>query len=627
MASNNSKDIKYLNKDFTSFKAELIEYAKSYYPTVYNDFSQASPGSMFIEMAAYVGDVLSFYLDNQLQETYLQYAKQKNNLYTMAYMLGYRPKVTSAATVLLDVYQQVPAVTVGLDVLPDFSYAMTIEQGMQVRSRIDNSVFFFVPQKVNFAQSSSMDPTTVEVYTIDGSNNPTSYLLKKQVRAISGQVKTQTFSFGAAQRFATVNIADNSIISILDAKDTSGDTWYEVPYLAQDYILKPVANTAASYPSLYQYQNQVPYIIQPTSVPKRFVSRFRTDGTLEIEFGAGINYAASTMLSSSLFLPNPNSVSVGLTAGGLSTLSSSFDPTNFVTTETYGIAPKGTSITFSYLVGGGASSNVLTGQLTEISSFTVTGNTTYQNTIVVNNPEPAIGGGDGDTVDQLRLNIANEFPTQLRAVTQQDYLARVVSMPSQFGKVSKAFITKDDATFAPNMQTNGNINQNDQVLVSLYVLGLNSSGQLDYPSPALLGNIQTYLKEYRMLTDAVNIKPAYIINIGCNFDVIIRPNYTSQDVIARCLIELRDYFNTDKWQINQPIILGDIYSLLDQVDGVQTVKKVEIVNKSGEVDGYSKYSYDISGGTLNGVIYPSLDPSIFEVKYPNTDIQGRVVTL
>jgi len=424
----NQIDIKYLNKDFSSFKADLIDYAKSYYPTVYNDFTQASPGSMFIEMASYVGDVLSFYLDNQIQETFLQYAKQKNNLYSLAYMLGYRPKVTSAAIVNLDVYQQVPAVSIGMDTMPDFGYAMTIEQGMQVKSNVNSSVLFYAPQKIDFAVSSSVDPTTVEVYTVDGFNTPTSYLLKKTVQAISGQVRTQEFTFGSAQRFTTVSINDNSIITILNAKDSNGETWYEVPYLAQDYILQPVENTAANYPSLYQYQNQVPFMIQKVQVPKRYVSRFRTDGTLEIEFGAGINSVADTAV-----IPNPNSVSVGLTGGGLSQLSSSFDPTNFVTTQTYGLAPKNTTITYQYLVGGGASSNVLSNQLTEIVSYTVSGNTTYQNTIVVNNTDPAAGGGDGDSVEELRINIASEFPTQLRAVTQEDYLARSLSMPSQYG--------------------------------------------------------------------------------------------------------------------------------------------------------------------------------------------------
>jgi hypothetical protein len=615
----NQVDIKYLNKDFSSFKTDLIEYARAYYPTVYNDFTQPSPGSMFIEMASYVGDVLSFYLDNQLQETFLQYAKQKNNLYTLAYMLGYRPKVTSAAIVNLDVYQQVPSITSGLNTSPDFSYAMTIAQGMQIKSNIDNSVLFYAPQKVDFTTSSSYDPTTIEVYTVNGSNVPTSYLFKKTVQAISGQVKTAAFTFAAPQRFTTVNIQDSSIVTILEAKDSSGNTWYEVPYLAQDYILKPVQNTAANYPSLYQFQNQVPYMIQKMQVPRRFVSRFRTDGSLEIEFGSGINSAADNAI-----LPNPNNVSVGLTGGGLSTLSSSFDPTNFVTTQTYGLSPKNTTINFQYLVGGGASANVLSNQLTQLVSYTVSGNTTYQNTIVVNNPDPASGGGDGDSVEELRFNITNEFPTQLRAVTQEDYLARAVSMPAQYGKISKVYVTKDDATFNNYAS---DISQKDQVLVSMYVLGLNSSNQLADPSPALLQNLQTYLSEYRMMTDAVNLKPAYIINIGCNFDIVIRPNYTSQDVVARCILSLQSFFNVSNWQINQPILLGDIYSLLDTIEGVQTVKDIRIVNKTGIADGYSRYSYDIQAGLLNGVIYPSLDPSIFELKYPNTDIQGRVVTI
>lgn len=620
--ANSQTDIKYLNKDFNSFKSDLIEYARSYYPTTYNDFNQASPGTMFIDMAAYVGDVLSFYLDNQLQETFLQYAKQKNNLYAMAYMLGYRPKVTSAATVILDVYQQVSYVTVASVRYPDFSYAFTIEKGMQVKSGIDNSITFYVPEKVDFTVSSSYDPTEVEVYTVDGNNKPTSYLLKKSVRAISGEVKTAQFNFGAAQRFSTVSINDSSIITVLSAVDSDGNTWYEVPYLAQDFILTPVRNTATEYPSLHQYENQVPYVMEKVNVPRRFVTRFRTDENMEIEFGSGINSA-----SAAYYIPNPNSVSVGLTGGGLSTLSSSFDPTNFVTTETYGLAPKNTIITFQYLVGGGANSNVLSNQLNLIASRTISGNTANQNTLVVNNPDPAKGGADGDSVDVIQLNSLNEFPTQLRAVTQQDYMARVSSMPAQYGKISKVYVTRDSFTFNGNMDGTQNINQYDQFLVSLYVLGYNNQNQLDAPSPALLANIQTYLREYRMLTDAVNIKPAYVINIGCNFDIITRPNYTSQDVIARCLIALKDFFMIDKWQINEPIILGDVYTILDQVEGVQTVKKVEIVNKYGETDGYSKYSYDIQAGTLNGVIYPSLDPSIFEVKYPDTDIQGRVVTL
>jgi hypothetical protein len=611
---NSNIDIKYLNKNFTSFKSDLIDYAKSYYPTTYTDFNQASPGSMFIEMAAYVGDVLSFYLDNQLQETFLQYAKQKNNLYTLAYMLGYRPKVTSAAIVNLEVYQQVPSILSASQYLPDFSYAFCVEQGMQVKSNVDSSIYFYCPQKVDFRVSSSLDPTEVSVYTVSGMNNPNSFLLKKNTQAISGQIKTQTFTFGNAERFQTITLQDSNLINIINAVDSNGNTWYEVPYLAQDYILNPVANTAI------QDANQVPYMIQKIQTNRRFVSRFKSNETLEIEFGAGVNSAADTAV-----IPNPNSVSVGNANGGLSFLSSSFDPTNFVTTQTYGLAPKNVSITFTYLVGGGATSNVLQGELTSVVSKTISGaNTTFSNTLVSNNTEPASGGGDGDSIDDLRLNTQLQFSSQLRAVTQEDYLARTLCMPSRFGKVAKAYVTKDDATFKNYLEKNST--DKDPLSISLYVLGLNSNGTLEVPSPSLMKNIQSYIFEYRMMTDSVNIKPAYIVNIGCNFDVICRPNYNGQDVIARSLIALQDYFNIGNWQINQPIILGDVYSLLDQVEGIQTVKKVEIVNKSGEVDGYSKYSYDISAATLNNVIYPSLDPSIFEVKYPTSDIQGRVVS-
>ena len=616
----NQIDVKYLNKDFTSLKSDLIEYAKSYYPTAYNDFTQPSPGSMFIEMASYVGDVLSFYLDNQLQETFLQYAKQKNNLYTLAYMMGYRPKVTSAAITDLDVYMQVPAVTVSGSQQPDWSYALNIAAGMQVKSNVDNSVVFYCPNKVDFTTSSSLDPTNVSVYTINGSNVPQSYLLQKSAQAISGQLKTQTFTFGSAQRFATINLQDTNIISIVSITDSNGYTWYEVPYLAQDYILNPVQNTAANYPTLYQDANQVPYMIQKLQVPRRFVTRFKSDNTLQIEFGSGVNAQADSAI-----VPNPNNVSIGNT-NGLTLLNTAYDPTNFVTTQTYGLAPQNVTLTVTYLAGGGASANAMSNQLTipiATSVSNLANKLTYQNTIATNNANPAVGGGDGDTVEQLRLNIAAEYPSQLRAVTQEDYLARTLSMPSKFGQVSKVYVTRDSATFNSYMRDDQA--NRDTLLISLYILALDSNGNLATPSNALLQNVQSWLSEYRMLTDAVNIKQGYIINIGCNFDVVIRPNFNGQDVIARCLLALQDYFNIDNWQINQPIILSEIYSILDQVNGVQTVKKVDIVNKTGVANGYSQYGYDISAATLNNTVYPSLDPSIFEVKYPTSDIQGRVV--
>lgn len=620
-----NKDIRYLNKDFATFKEALIEYAKAYYPTSYNDFSTSSPGTMFIDMAAYVGDVLAFYLDNQTQETFLEYAKQPSNLYNLAYMLGYRPKVTSAAIVNLDVYQQLPAS--GSSYAPDFNYAMTIEQGMQVRSNVNNNIFFYVPNQVNFNLSSSVNPTEISVYTTVG-GNPSTYLLKKTTQAISGQVKTTTLTFGAAERFPIRTIQDTDIIEIISVTDGNGNKWYEVPYLAQNYILKPVQNTALAYPQLYQEANEVPYILEKELVPRRFVTRFKENSTLELEFGAGVS-----AVSASGYLPNPNNVGIG-TVNGITLLNTAFDPTNFVTNDSYGLAPQNVTLTVTYLVGGGAISNVQVNQLTNVVTSTAVFENTPTNptleaaalaSLATNNAERAIGGGDGDSPEQLRLNTLNQFPSQMRAVTQQDYLGIVLGMPAKFGQVAKAYVTKDEATFFQYV-----VNQpgeRDPLATSIYLLGYNTLGQFEVPGPALLKNIQTYLREYRMLTDTIRLKPAYIINIKVNFDIIIRPNYSARETVGLCLTLLKDFFNRENWQINQPIILSTIYTLLDQVAGVQTVNKVAITNLSGTDTGYSQYSYDIAGATLNGVIYPSLDPSIFEVKYPDIDIQGRVVTM
>lgn len=619
-----NKNITYLNKDFSTFRAALIEYAKAYYPTSYNDFSTSSPGTMFIEMASYVGDVLSFYLDNQVQENFLEYAKQTNNLYTLAYMMGYRPKVTSAAIVTLDVYQQIPASGSNYD--PDFNYAMIIEEGMQVRSNINNSNFFYCPNRINFNLSSSIDTTDISVYTTDGSGNPNTYLLKKTTQAISGQVKTTTLTFGAAERFPIRTIQDTNIIEILNVNDQStGFRWYEVPYLAQDFILNPVTNTALNYPQLYQEANEVPYIIERLPVPRRFVSRFTTNSVLELEFGAGIQSASGS-------IPNPFNVGIG-TVNGIDLLNTAFDPTNFVANDSYGLAPSNTTLVVSYLAGGGAGANVNTNELTQIVSSNITfPNPTdpttealIRTTLASNNSVQAVGGGDGDSADAIRLNTLAKFPSQMRAVTQQDYLGTVLGMPSKFGQVAKAYVTKDSAIFSQYERNEPG--ERDPLATSIYLLSYDTDGAFSTPGTALYKNIQTYLEDYRMLTDTVYLKPAYIINIQVNFDVVVRPNYTSREVIAGCLTALKAYFSREAWQINQPIILSEIYTLLDQIAGVQTVQKVSINNIAGTNSGYSQYSYDIPGATLNGVIYPSLDPSIFEVKYPDVDIQGRVVTM
>jgi hypothetical protein len=615
------RNISYINKDFTELRASLVDYARTYFPTTYNDFSPASPGMMFMEMAAYVGDVLAFYLDNQLQETYLQYARQTNNLYELAYMFGYKPNVTQVATTFVNFYQQVPAIQSGSIYVPDFSYALYIEPNSTVTQNTTNKVPFLIQDPIDFSVSSSGDPTEVTVYEISGVI-PTKFLLKKTRKAISSTIETAEFQFGAPVQYSTVEINAEKIVGILDITDkNTGDTWYEVDYLGQEMVYNSIKNTNTNDPNLSQYSGDTPYILKLDKIQRRFVTRFLDSGSLQIQFGAGTANDTDEEI-----IPNPNNVGIGLPFEQ-DKLTTAYSPENFLFTKTYGIAPSNTTLVVRYLTGGGAVSNVpansltvFTGTATFLNSnlFSGTANTIF-NTLGVTNPIAADGGGDGDSIEEIRQNSSANFASQLRNVTQDDYLVRALSMPANYGVISKAYIepTKAQSISAGESQS----------VLDLYVLSYNVNNQLTTASTALKQNLTTYLSQYRMVNDSVNIKDAFIINIGVNFSIIILPNYNSNEVLSKCIVALKDYFAINKWAINQPIILRNIYILLDAIEGVQTVQDITINNLVGENLGYSKYAYSIPGATAANVIYPSLDPSIFEVKYPNQDIQGRVVNL
>jgi hypothetical protein len=289
------------------------------------------------------------------------------------------------------------------------------------------------------------------------------------------------------------------------------------------------------------------------------------------------------------------------------------------------------SLTVKYLTGGGIQSNVPANDLTTIDAS----NITFKNpsgplsasvlaSIQSSNPFPSSGGRNGDTAEEIRQNALYAYSTQLRAVTKDDYIVRALSMPSDYGTVAKAYISQD--LYKNPQQTVAVIPQNNPLALDLYVLSYNSNKQLTTPAASLKNNLVTYINQYRMVTDAINIKDAYYINIGINFDIVVLSGYSNKDVLTNCITVLKDHFNIDKWQINQPIILSDITSKLLQVRGVQSVVRLGIINKQDPSGvNYSPYGYDISGATRQGNIYPSMDPAIFEVRYPNTDIQGRVV--
>ena len=607
------RDIKYINREFSDFRGQLIEYAKNYFPDSYNDFSPTSPGMMFIEMASYVGDVLSFYQDTQLQETFLQHAKNPGNLYNLAYMMGYRPKVTSAAEVELDISLTILSNGAGAPQYPTDGQAI-VEANTVFKASSGNGTQFVLQKPVDFNFSSSYDPTIVSITSFNGSGDPEEFTLTKKAKAFSAEIVTLTQTFDKVEKFATVTIDDTDIIGILDVTDDSTNRWYEVPFLGQDTIFAESANTESD-------KGLVPTSLSLIKTPRRFVSRFNSSGQLILQFGSGI-----TGDDDSNITPNPTNVGMG-TAQGVSKIDIAYDPTNFLFTQAYGLAPSaGTTLTIRYLKGGGVSANEVSNSVNTISTL-VTDGSIGVGDLTVDNPKPASGGKDGDTVEELRQNSLRSFNEQGRAVSLRDYAIRALSMPARFGSIAKAYAIQDQLS---NTESNvDTVIDNNPLAISLYTLSQDINGKLTTSSTSLKNNLKNYLSQYIMITDAVNIKDAFVVNIGVQFEILPLPNYIGRDVLLECTNRLIKYFNISNWSINQPINFSPIYTLLDKVKGVQSVQSLKVNNKVGTVNGreYSQYAYDVEGSTRGNIVYPSLDPCIFEVKYPTTDIQGRITTL
>jgi hypothetical protein len=620
------KDISYLGKDFGQFRKNLIDFTKQYFPETYADFNESSPGMVFLELAAYVGDVLSYYADTNLKESMLDQASERANIYDIAKSLGYKPNNVVPAYVTLDVFQLVPAIGIGNNVRPDFNYALSIKPGMRVK-QTDGPAIFRTLDNLDFGFSSSLDTTEVTIYESDLTTKlPTYYLLKKQVTAVSGDVKTGTFTFTTPIPYDKIVLPETNIIEIVSVTESDGDNWYEVPYLAQDTIFEAIPNLAENDPELSQYRSSSPSLLKLRKTSKRFITRLRSDNKLEIQFGAGISDNNDEEI-----IPNPDNVGNGL-AGFRKNLDVDIDPSNFLYTRTYGQAPSNTTLTVTYTVGNGIVDNVPAGVLTNISFVEydddINSSTSgalvnfVKTTLAANNSSLATGAKTADSLQDIKNNALANFATQNRLVTREDYIIRAYSMPSKFGSIAKAYIVPDDQISQQDYQETKVPNP---LAMNMYVLGFNSSKQLIELNQSIKENLKTYLNYYRILTDAINIKDAFIINLSVEFEISVLPNYNSNEVLLKCINALKELFNVDRWQINQPIIKSDITTAIANVKGVQSVIGVSISNVYDSDFGYSGNAYDLASATKNGVIYPSLDPSIFEVKFPNKDIKGRVV--
>ena len=632
------KDVSFLGRDFGEFRKNLIEFSKNYFPNTYNDFNESSPGMMFMEMASYVGDVLSFYTDTQLRESLLTTAEENANLFQIVSSLGYQPKNIVPASVTLDVFQLVPSKGSGDNVKPDYDYAMVLSEGMVVGSTDFTDVEFTTLSTVDFAYSSSYSPTEVSVYQIDeNTNEPVYYLLKKQVKATSGKEVEKTFTFEAPKIYDKIKIVDENIIRVKSIYDSDDDKWTRVPYLAQDTVFEQIENNEDNSTQYSEYSGNTPYLLELNRVPKRYITRFEDDGVMVIQFGAGVSANADEEI-----IPNPDNVGSQLYTEHQN-LDSSLDPSNFLYTKTYGAAPSNTTLTVTYVIGNGVVDNVPAKDLVNILSST----TTFKNEINLStdvvsfirsslactNPEAAIGGKSTETSDEIKQNAMAFFGAQNRTVTREDYVMRCYAMPPQFGSVAKAYLVQDYQL--ENSKLDGNPISTEipnPLALNLYTLGYDNNKNVVPLNPATKYNLKNYISYHRLLTDAVNIKDAHIVNIGVDFEIIVLPEYNSNEVLLRAIDRMKEYFDIDNWRINEPINLSNVYVELDKVEGVQTVVRPDRDGKGGlqiynKFNGnYSPNKYSTLTATKNGIIYPPKDPSIFEVKFPNSDIRGQVVT-
>jgi hypothetical protein len=656
------KNLSYVGKDFETLKQNLVDFTKTYFPNSYSDFSEASPGTIFIDQAAAIGDMLSFYQDVQLKESMLAHATEKKNIVSIAQSMGYKPKVTSPAVCEVTIYQLVPDDGTGI---PDDRYFLRIKDGMEIESTSNSSIIFRTTDAVDFTISASRE---VEVYERLNTGVPSKYLISKKVKAISAQEVSTTITMGSDTDYPSITLSDSNIIQIISVIDDDNNTYYEVPYLAQESVFVEKPNTQYN-SDQYLQSGEVPYILEVQKVPRRFSVKVNSDNTMDLQFGSG-----DTNLSDESILPNTKNVGLGL-GNSIQRLNQGIDPSNFLKTNTFGIAPAGRTLTIKYLVGGGVTSNINQNDLTKIRKIEFDDDllsiptellASYNDTkssIAVENLIAATGGRGSESIEEIRQNALATFGSQNRAVTRQDYIVRALSMPERYGSVAKVYVSPDgeidnnspasilanpkNITEFTNLvdsikglpkqdiqkelvkyltQKKTNIAEvNNPFAINMYILGYDENKKLTNLNTAVKENLKTYLGEYRMITDAVNMINGFIVNIGVDFEIICYSNYNKREVVTQCLTELQSYFDIDNWTFNKPINISEIELILANIEGVMSVPSVKISNLCGGDGNYSTNRYNIDEATKGKIVYPSLDPCIFEVKYPNKDIKGRAI--
>lgn len=591
--STKKKDIRYLNKDFASFKDDLINYCRAHFGDNIRDFSEPSVAGMFVDLGAYVGDVLSFYMDRQFNEVFAP--RELKNINKKIKQFGYKPVPPTPSIVSCQFQVEVPA----LNNLPDSRYLPVVKKGTMMSS--DSGITFELLEDVDFSNYNTFD---LVVASITSSGNPSTFFVEASGNCVSGEVKTQDIAVGAYSAFPKITLADEDITEVISIFDSNNNEYLIVDNLSQDTVFEASENSAPD-------QGAVPFVLTIRSAPFRCVSEYSIDDRLTtLTFGSG-----RVGDDDNDIVPDPSEFSVPMY--GKSTISNfSIDPNKFLRTRTFGNAPFNTTISVKYRVGGGLSHNVSGGSINTIdkllikfsSSSTASSSLRSQavSSVSVSNISQATGGEARQSIQEIERNLGAFYASQNRVVTKEDYISRIYSMPSKFGRVYRAMVSPSKTP----------------LVTDLRILSRNDSGQLINSPISLKENIRKFLSLNSLINDRVEIFDSKILDISLRFSIVTQKGFNRQEVLSSVLSSLYSYFDIGNFQIGQSILVSDVEDVIFNIDGVVSVYDVEFSNRVGNFDGrtYSPNPYNVFED--KGILICPKD-SIFHVRYPEFDISGK----
>lgn len=589
--------INYTSRDFESIRNDLEDFAKRYYPDTYKDFNRASFGSLMLDTVSYVGDILSYYLDYQMNETFLDSAIEYNNVVKLARQLGYKLQTSPSSYGRLTFYIEVPASALGLG--PDESLIPVLQAGSTFNST--GGGFYTLLGDVDFNKEGNQ----IVVGSADSATGaPLTYVIRATGTAVSGRGATETFSIGAFERFRKVPLGASNISNVIRVVDSEGNTYFEVDHLSQNIIYKAIRNTTTT-------RSTVPNILKAVPVARRFTVE-TVDNQTFLQFGYGSD-------SNELTNPVVDPTEVVLDLNGRTyTTDTDFDPTKLIDTDKFGIGPSDTTLTVEYRFNTTQDVNAAVDTITGVSSANIrfanqgslpsSDRNSVINSLEVTNEEQFVGSVSLPSSEEIRQRAFSYFATQNRAVTAQDYQAICYGMPAKFGMIKRVAVAKDPDEFKRN--------------VNIYIMSENSSGKLTVANTSLKNNLKNWLTQYKMISDTVDILDAEIVNFEIDYEILIDINANRFDVINACNNKLTSKFSV-KQDIGEPIKITDIYRELLKVDGVVDVTSVDVGLKSGGIYSESNYDFD-SALSADGRMIEAQPNVVFELKYPNVDIKGSI---